>query len=271
MERLLPLGRIFFALAFIGLGIEHFLFQDFVTGRAPAWPDSVPGGSIWAYLTGAAFIATGIALLVGKKARLASVLAAALILFWALLRHIPVVAADSLLAPTWTRAGKALAFFGGALAMAGVSPREDGNRNLLLVKPLGSEQGLLLVGRICLGSFLIVTGIQHFLFDKFVALLIPPWLPGDAIFWTYFGGVCLIAGGIGLFIRKTARLAAFLSGCMVFSWFWIIHVPRTFASVSDSIAIFEALAVSGIAFVLAGSPYAPSPGSSPPQEVPSPS
>jgi hypothetical protein len=39
---------------------------------------------------------------------------------------------------------------------------------------------------------------------------------------------------------------------MVFSWVWIVHLPRTLASVSDSIAIFEALAFSGLAFVIAG-------------------
>jgi hypothetical protein len=96
------------------------------------------------------------------------------------------------------------------------------------------------------------TGIQHFLFTGFVASLIPGWFPGNAISWTYFAGVALIAGGIGQFNRHTAGLAALLSGWMVFSWFWIVHIPRTFVGVSDSIAVFEALAVSGVAFVLAG-------------------
>lgn len=43
-----------------------------------------------------------------------------------------------------------------------------------------------------------------------------------------------------------------MAGLMVFSWFWIVHVPRTFVSVSDGIAVFEALAVSGIGLVIAG-------------------
>lgn len=37
MGKLALIGQIFFALALIGLGVEHFIFQDFVTGRAPAW------------------------------------------------------------------------------------------------------------------------------------------------------------------------------------------------------------------------------------------
>lgn len=252
MEKFTLTGRIFFAIALIGLGIEHFIFQDFITGRAPGWPESMPGGLVWAYLTGIAFIGISIAILSGKKARSAAILAGALIFVWALLRHIPVIAADSFLSGAWTSAGKALTFFGGVLAIAATFPKEEAkiNSSFLKFMNLGSE--FILLGRICLGMFLVITGIQHFMFTEFVASLIPGWFPGDAVFWTYFGGVALIAGGVGLFIPQTARLAALLSGLMVFSWFWIVHIPRTFTSVSDGIAVFEALAVSGIAFVLAG-------------------
>jgi uncharacterized membrane protein YphA (DoxX/SURF4 family) len=252
MTKLIPIGRTFFAVAFIGMGIEHFIFKDFITGRAPAWPESLPGGLIWAYLTGIAFIAIGAAILSGKKARLAAVLGGVLILSWALLRNIPVVAADSFLSGAWTRAGKSLTFFGGFLAIAATFPPVNADSESALWKLANRRSEFIVLGRICLGLFLITSGIQHFLFTEFVASLIPTWFPGDAVFWTYFAAVTLISGGIGLLIPQTARLAALLAGLMVFSWFWIVHLPRTFVGVSDSIAVFEALAVSGIAFVLAG-------------------
>jgi uncharacterized membrane protein len=252
MDKLIPVGRTFFAIAFVGLGIEHFIFGDFITGRAPAWPESIPGGAIWAYLTGLTFVAIGATLLVGKHARSAAILAAVLIGSWALLRNIPVVAAASLLSGEWTRAGKALTLTGGALAIAATFPTIEAARCAPLVRLINLGSEFIVLGRLCLGLFLIVTGIQHFMFTEFVASLIPKWFPGDAVFWTYFAGVALIAGGLGLLIPQTARLAALLSGLMVFSWFWIVHIPRTFLGVSDSIAVFEALAVSGVAFVLAG-------------------
>jgi uncharacterized membrane protein YphA (DoxX/SURF4 family) len=177
--------------------------------------------------------------------------AALLIFLWAFLRHIPVVAADSLLGGSWTRVGKSLVFIGGCLVIAATSPRES-RRNLLLPASLDRGDFYVLVGRICLGVFLLDSGIQHFMFTTFVASLLPAWFPGDPVFWTRFAGICLIAGGVGLLIPRTARLAALLSGMMVFSWVWIVHLPRTLASVSDSIAIFEALAFSGLAFVIAG-------------------
>lgn len=253
MKKLLLTGRYFFAIAFIGLGVEHFIFQDFITGRAPAWPEPVPGKQVWAYLTGIGFIGVSLAILSGKKARVASIVAGTLIFLWAFLRHIPVVAADSFLSGAWTAAGKALTFTGGFLAIAATFPKEEGARKQRpLLKFMNLENEFIILGRLCLAVFLILTGVQHFIFTEFVASLIPEWFPGNAVFWTYFAGVALIAGGAGLLVPPTARLAALLSGLMVFSWFWIVHIPRTLFSTSDGIAVFEALAVSGIAFVLAG-------------------
>jgi hypothetical protein len=68
MNKLIPVGRTFFAVALIGLGIDHFVFRDFVAGRAPAWPKSIPGRVVWAYLTGIVFVVIGIAVLADKMA-----------------------------------------------------------------------------------------------------------------------------------------------------------------------------------------------------------
>lgn len=256
MRDLILIGRIFFAIALIGLGIEHFIFKEFITGRAPEWPRKLFSVSlVWAYLSGVVIIVAGIAILTGKKARIAGIIAGILIFIWAFLRHIPVVAGDSFLAPTWTSAGKALTLFGGAFAIAGTLPKEKGRSDTPLTKFINLSSEFILLARICLGIFLIIAGIQHFIYITFVPSLVPGWFPGGGVFWTYFSGVALIAGGLGLFIPQTARLAALLSGVMVFSWFWIVHIPRALTSVSDGIAVFEALAVSGIAFVIAGFLY----------------
>jgi hypothetical protein len=52
-------------------------------------------------------------------------------------------------------------------------------------------------------------------------------------------------GGVGLLFRRSAVLAGLMTGSMIFSWFWIVHLPRMFTSVSDGIAVFEALGVFG--------------------------
>lgn len=242
MAKFIPAGRILFALAMIGLGLEHFYFQAFVTGRAPPWPESLPGGAVWANLTGVVIVAAGVAILTARRGRTAAIVLGALIFFWAVLRHIPVVIASDVLSPDYTSAVKALAFFGGALTVAATFPKGKH----------AFDTAFILAGTICLAVFMINNGIQHFIYTDFVASLIPSWFPGDPVFWTYFSAIALFAGALGMLYPRTAWAAAFLTGIMVFAWVLIVHVPRTLASVSDNIAVFEAPAIAGIAFMLAG-------------------
>ena len=254
MRLLLPLGRAFFAVALIGLGIEHYVFREFVTGRAPPWPASIPGGVIWAYATGLIFVAVGVSILAGRHARSATILAATLICLWALLRNIPVVSASAPLSGAWTRTGKSLFFVGACLAIASTAPAIKSVRSTPVFRFLNQTDTFIVVARYCLALFFVVSGIQHFMFVDFVVALIPQWFPASAVFWAYFAGVALICAGVGLVIPATARIAGLLSGLMVFSWVWIVHLPRVFTSMSDAIAIFEALAVTGLALLLAGWP-----------------
>jgi len=175
-----------------------------------------------------------------------------LVFAWALLRHLPIVAADAFLGGSWTRAGKALTFVGGSFAVAGTLAPIPGETAGNLRRYANSTELFVRFGGICLGCFLIIAGLQHFKFTKVVVSLIPAWFPGNSILWAQLAGVALITGGVGLLFRRSAVLAGLMTGSMIFSWFWIVHLPRTFVSVSDGIAVFEALAFSGIAFVVAG-------------------
>lgn len=252
MEKLAPIGRVFFAISLIAFGVQQFLWGDFVPGRAPAWPSGVPGGLVWAYVSGVFLIAAGAAVLLRKKGRGAAEVVGVIIFAWALVRHIPLAAADRIYGGAWTNLGKALTFFGGAFAVAGTLPKEWGSGRVAAI--LDSEDAFTYLGRACLGLFMISSGVQHFLFAQFVALLVPTWIPG-ALFWTYFAAVALIAGGAGMNFPPTARLAAALSGLMVFLWFLMLHIPRALAAAeaqsrNEWTAVVESLAVSGIALVL---------------------
>lgn len=253
MDRLIAPGRALFALAIIGLAVEHFIFGDFITGRAPALADAAAGRLAWAYLSGAALAIVGAAILTGRKGRPAALFGALLVALWTVPQHVPVLLSEPLLSGAWTRAGKALVLSAGLLAMAATFPAGQNRPSGTIFRLTGGrDEAFVLAARVCLGLFFVITGIQHFMFTTFVASLIPAWFPGDAAAWTRFAGVALIAGGLGLFVTRTAALAGLLSGLMVFAWIWIVHVPRTFVTVSDSIAVFEAPAVSGLAFVLSG-------------------
>ena len=58
-----------------------------------------------------------------------------------------------------------------------------------------------------MASFLGFAGVAHFVVPERFNPLIPPWLPGDAIFYTYASGVTELAVAIGLFLPRTRRLA----------------------------------------------------------------
>lgn len=267
MLALAPIGRIFFAIALVAFGIQQFLFGDFVPGRAPAWPVGVPGRLAWAWSSGLLFIATGGTLLwtgvtpaprVRRAAWLLTGMTGAIIAVWALLRHVPLILQDGQFGSAWTMFGKALTFSTGALAVAaslrGLDGQAGASRALHRMDELGPT-----LGRIGLGSFMAAAGIQHFLWEEFVQTLVPAWIPGP-LFWTYFAGVALIAAGVGLIVPATSRLAGTMAGLMVFSWVVLLHVPRAVAAAeaassrNEWVAVFEALAVSGLAVVLASAP-----------------
>ena len=69
-----------------------------------------------------------------------------------------------------------------------------------------------------------------------------------------------MAGGIGVVIPATARWAAGLAGLMILLWVLLLHVPRAFADLSKTGEMggaFEALALSGVAFMLTSQAWRP--------------
>jgi uncharacterized membrane protein YphA (DoxX/SURF4 family) len=116
----------------------------------------------------------------------------------------------------------------------------------------GSER-LRPLGPLFFAAFLILGGIQHFVYVDFVMKLVPSWIPGSR-YWVYFTGMALVAGGVGILVPKTAWLAATMSGIMILLWVVLLHVPRALADLhnaGETSGVFEALALSGVAFLLA--------------------
>jgi uncharacterized membrane protein len=111
---------------------------------------------------------------------------------------------------------------------------------------------MIWINLIILSLFFIDCGVAHFQFADFVKNLIPVFIPFP-LFFTYFAGVCLIAGGIGLLIPPIQKLAALLSGIQIAGWFILLHMPRALTISGDEwIGVGESLAVAGICFMLYG-------------------
>lgn len=248
MNAVTPFARGAVGLALLVFGLQHLIYGDFVTRVAPKLSAAANPHQAGAYLTGALLVIGGAAILYRGTARMAGLLLGAAILASFLLLYLPLLTKTQFLGALWTNARKALALSGAALLAAGSAPRPEGRSGLLQFL-----EHLIPAAPYFLGAFLILTGIQHFLFAKFVATLVPTWIPG-AVFWTYFAGVALIAGGLGMMIPFTRRLAAALTAIMIFLWLLLLHIPRALAAPADSnetTAVFEALAISAAAFLVA--------------------
>jgi uncharacterized membrane protein len=226
--------------------------MDFVTRVFPRLPAWIPGHLFLACLFGAFLIAAGIAIITGKMARLAALLLGAVLLLSFVLLYIPLLIANPYLGGLWTSSGKALAMAGGSFLVACSLPVESGNPAPWLLTVVKALEQFIPLSRFFLGAFLILCGVQHFIYLEFVATLVPSWIPGH-LFWTYFTGVALIAGGIGIIIPMTARLAAAMTGIMIFLWVVLLHIPRALADLHNSnetTAVFEALAMTGAAVLV---------------------
>ncbi len=237
-------GRIAFAAALAFWGFQHLQHGSFVTRAMPPWPETLPFRTSGAYVIGTLFILCAIAICIRRQARRAALFVATVVFLGFAFLAVPATFQDVLLGGTWTLAGKALVIVTGALAIAATFPIEPESP---------TDRLFILLARLAFGAFLIQSGIQHFVWDDFVHTLVPSWIPGGP-FWTYLTGIALITFGLGLFLARTARLAAFASGAMIFTWVIIVHIPRALLTVRDTneaTALFEAIAFSGLGLLLA--------------------
>jgi uncharacterized membrane protein len=246
-KRVILAGRLFYAAGIVALGLQHYYNADFIPVVVPSLPAWLHGRYFWTCVAGMGLIITGAAIMSRRAARAAAVLLGSVLLAIVVLRHVPDQAAAS---PgslgAWTVALKALTLSGGAFAVAATLPGGGSPR---------TDRVFTRFGCYCLGLTCAVFGTDHFLYVQFVASLVPAWMPGH-VFWTYFCGAALIAAGLAMLLGIRARLAAGLLGAMIFAWLLMLHIPRALAQDygadmgNEWTSVFEALAFSGIAFIL---------------------
>jgi hypothetical protein len=219
------------------LALYSFAKGDLAMTRPRPLPDVLQNiNPLMAYVSGAVLLIS-VLLYYLNRYRAAALLVIANVIFWLLTsRHILNLWRDHI------NGFKTLWLISGAL--------------LILTSVAGYQKHhkkLLWSNITILFLFFVDCGVAHFQYADFVKSLIPEFIP-FALFLTYFTGACLVAGGVGLLIPQTQKLAALLSGIQIAGWFVLLHVPRALTIGGDEwIGVGESVAVAGICFMIYGS------------------
>ena len=224
-------GHIFFSLALIFFGLQHFLYVFAVHGpvAGPPWILTRP---LWAAVIGAFLLLVGVLLATKRMTQFTASLLAAVLFLYVVFLYVPGLVRHLHDPRRWTSAAELTCLCGAALVLAG----------------LGS------FGRVFYGVPLIVFGIQHFLYAHFISTLMPAWIP-YRLFWAYFVGTAFIAAAVSIATKGQARLATILLGTMFLSWVIILHAPRVAAHLRNGnewTSAFIALAMCGGAWIVEG-------------------
>ncbi len=238
----LAVGKLFFAVAILAIGIIHLATGHFPSGLLFVDP-KFPAGSTLAYINGAALVIIGTLIFSEKYQYTGACIGAIVWLILLLIVHLPKLITTYNSPSEWTPTFEVAGIFGGSLILMGnTSIKQNSNR-------------LILIGSYIFGVSIFVFAVLHLKYLDFIVTLIPAWLP-FRLLWAYVVMVAFFAVSISLFFRVLVRLSTSLLALMFFIWFCILHIPRVVASPHTETgwtSLFVVLIFSGIALLIAGS------------------
>ena len=251
IDKIMPFGRLFFAVPLAVFGSEHFTVTASVASIIPRW---IPAHTFFVYLVGIAFLCAGLSLAVLVQARLAAALVGMTLLIFVLVMDLPAAIANPGNRFFWALALRQLAFSGGAFAFA-LQPLRTRSRQ---ASPARLTAALAAIPRIFVGITSLFYGVEHLLHPEYapgvpLQKLTPEWIPGR-IFLSYFVGVILILAGLCLLVNKKARMAATALGLTILLTMLWIYLPMLIAAPTDVVALnyfFDTLLFCGTILLLA--------------------
>ena len=223
MNEIVKPGRIFFAVAIMALGVQHLLCGWFRLFDGRSFPGETPFAVIpwvpphlWlAYLTGVVLLIAGFCLIANICPRTTATWLGILFLFFVIFLE----ASRLIRLGARTTFFETLAICGSAWMLAETSAPEDSH------KPTPALEWLIKSGPFLFAFSSVVFGVDHLLYLRFVATLVPSWIPWH-LFWAYFTAFAFIAAGLSIGTRQLAAWAGTLLGTMFLLWFVLLHLPR---------------------------------------------
>src|ERR1700744_4065095 len=236
------IGKVFFALAILCIGIVHLVTRNFPVGLLPV--PEIPQRIIVVYISGIVLIVAGLLILSNKFTKIGAWLSLVLWIIALLAVHIPIVLASIKNGSLWAGLFEIVMFIAGSMILLDASRTSKKRSHLLTI-----------IARYIFALALLVFAYQHYIFAQFIAALITPWIPYK-LFFTYLVGAAFLAVAIAIIINQFVQPATIALGIMFLVWFFILHLPRVLAhqhTEPEWTSLFVVLASSGEAFLIAGS------------------
>lgn len=232
-------GRGVFALAFVVLGLLSLFSHDFASVWQPV-PANLPGRALLAVMSGAVMAAGGIGLLMRRTLVPASFALLLYTLLWLLLLHVPRVIMAPMHEVTWGGCAEIVILVAAnwvlyACAAASNEP--------LAVGWLRGTQALR-AARMAFAVALPLIGLEHLIYAKETADMVPAWLPYH-LAWAYATGVAHIVAGLAIALDVLPRLAATLEAWMMGGFTVLVWIPMVVATPSQRFA-WTGLAISSV-------------------------
>ena len=210
-NRLIMMGPVFEATALAMFAAEHFTAARDLMPIVPRW---LPAPLFWTYFVGAALLAAAVSFLAWRHVRCSASLLALLFLIIVATIDLPNVHKGMHDRFFWILTVRETSFACGALVLAGS------------VWPHG---WLARIGRSIVAAVMIFYAVEHFLFPRHVPgvpleKLTPAWVPAPVLL-AYLVGLILLLGGVGLFFRRTIRVAAAGAGLMLLLLTAFFYLP----------------------------------------------
>lgn len=216
-EKLILCGPVFFAMPMGVFGSDHFLDFASINRLIPKW---VPAHTFITYFVGACLVAASLSIIFRKMAGLAAALTGVLFLFFEAFMHIPIAATLPRQRIAWMVMARDFCFCSGALSLAATHTAKW---------RLHGTHWLVSAARVCIGSFILLYGLQYFVHPELLPgvplrQLTPAFIP-EHLFWGYLTAVVYVVGGLFLLGNRKKSLAAMCLGFFIFCTVLIFSVP----------------------------------------------
>lgn len=221
--KLIVLGPVFEAVALAMFAAEHFTAARDLAPIVPRW---LPWHLFWAYFFGFALLAAAISLVAWTCVRWSAPLLAAFFFIIVITLDVPGIPALPHDRFFWILTVRETCFGAGALVLAASAWRRA------VVER---------VGRVVVALVMIFYAIEHFLHPHHVAgvpleKMTPAWWPAPVLL-AYLIGIALLAGGVGLLLPRTARMAAAGCGLVLVALTALFYVPIFLTEMRTPLAV----------------------------------